>query len=276
MVSNCFRMRTFNAGGNHEIVLPNGKVVLVDPYFPDGAGLTREDVTGADYIILTHCHYDHDGELGYFVRKFGAKVFCGALSAEEVMKYHRIPYNNLFPVFPNSKFTADDLTFEFFQAKHNLMNYAWSPDEDRSKTRGVEGHRALDMFGSMESLDWMLTTSNGFRVMMCSGRTVFEDAFERCRALRPNVLLRQAGFRTDKNPAEQVSPAELAALLARYRAQIVFPFHTEILEARRGKEWVRTYMEQVRREMERLDPAAAFIYPEPYRWYSIGIEVACE
>ena len=27
------KMRTFNAAGNHELVLPSGKVVLIDPYF---------------------------------------------------------------------------------------------------------------------------------------------------------------------------------------------------------------------------------------------------
>lgn len=33
MKSNSFQMRTFDCGANHELVLPNGKVVLIDPYF---------------------------------------------------------------------------------------------------------------------------------------------------------------------------------------------------------------------------------------------------
>ena len=118
MISNSFKMRTFNTGANHEIILPNGKVVLIDPYFV-ACDFDREQVTGADYIIVTHGHYDHDSDVGYFVEKFNSKVFCGTMAAEYMMKFHKIPYDNLFPVFPNSKFTMDDVTFEFWQAKHN-------------------------------------------------------------------------------------------------------------------------------------------------------------
>ncbi len=48
------RLRPFNVGGGFEIILPNGKVVLTDPFFPADqfpGGQTREDVTGADYIL---------------------------------------------------------------------------------------------------------------------------------------------------------------------------------------------------------------------------------
>ena len=129
MTSNSFKMRTFDAGANHEIVLPNGKVVLIDPYFirckfPD---FTREDVTGADYIIVTHGHFDHDSDVGYFIEKFNSKVFCGVMTAEYLMKFHKIPFDNLFPVFPNSKFTMDDLTLELMRSDEfftdPLLNY---------------------------------------------------------------------------------------------------------------------------------------------------------
>ena len=51
-----------------EVVLPNGKVILFDPWtgksegYPDftvETGMTAADFTGADYIILTHAHFDH-------------------------------------------------------------------------------------------------------------------------------------------------------------------------------------------------------------------------
>ena len=150
MNSNSFKMRTFDCGANHEIVLPNGKVVLIDPYFircnfPD---FTREDVTGADYFIVTHGHFDHDSDVGYFVEKFNSKVFCGVMTAEYLMKFHKIPYDNIFPVFPNSKISMDDLTMEFWQAKHNESGKrTWTPDrcgpQGRRHGRVPPAHRHL-------------------------------------------------------------------------------------------------------------------------------------
>ena len=49
------KIRPFNVGGAFEVKLPNGKVILIDPYFTGidfEGGFTREDVTGADYILL--------------------------------------------------------------------------------------------------------------------------------------------------------------------------------------------------------------------------------
>ena len=67
MKSTSLKIRAFNVGGAFEIKLPNGKIVLIDPFFTSNqfeGGFTREDVTGADYILLTHSHYDHDIDVG--------------------------------------------------------------------------------------------------------------------------------------------------------------------------------------------------------------------
>ena len=278
MTSNSFKMRTFDAGANHEIVLPNGKVVLIDPYFircnfPD---FTREDVTGADYIIVTHGHFDHDSDVGYFVEKFNSKVFCGVMTAEHLMKFHKIPFDNIFPVFPETKFTMDDVTFEFWQAKHNESGKrTWTPDHDVCKKMfGIEGHAVADMWGSMESLDVMITTNNGFKIMMASGRAIFQDVFDRCKKLRPNVLLRQSGVRHPDKSGEQVPARELAELLVRYHAQVIFPFHFDVMIKKWGYERVVAYMDEVAKHIQELDPGAMFILPKALKWYSVGIEVA--
>lgn len=277
MKSSSFRMRTFGVGANHEIVLPNGKVVLIDPAFHEAElpGFTLEDVTGADYIVLTHSHYDHDIDIGYFVGKFNSRVFCGAMAAEALMKYHKIPFDNLFAVYPNNRYTLEDVTFEFWQAKHNpAPGRVWTPELDTCRQLyGLEGHAVVDMWGSMESLDFMLTTNNGFRVMMASGQTVFQESFDRCKELRPNVLLRQAGFRNAGG--EQVSARELAELLVRYGAQVIFPFHFDVLLRKwKGHEKVAAYMEEVAAHVRELDCGAMFIMPEALKWYSIGIDVS--
>ena len=280
MTTNCCKIRTYDCGGNHEIVLPNGKIVLVDPYFVDCHfdNFTRDDVTGADYIILTHGHFDHDYDLGYLAKKLNAKVFCGMMVANELVKFHKIPYDNVFPVFPNSTYSMGDVTFNFWQAKHNESGgRTYGPDVDFCKERfGFEGHMEMDNLGYLESLDWMITTNNSFRIMMCSGRAVFGEAFERCKQYRPNLLLRQAGVRHPDNPGEQVPARELAELLARYGAQLIFPFHFDMMIKRWGYEKTEEYMAEVTKELHAIDPGAEFVFPKALKWYSIDMGVTVE
>jgi len=44
-----------------EIVLPSGKVLVIDPYidYSPTAPIKCQEVTGANYIAITHGHYDH-------------------------------------------------------------------------------------------------------------------------------------------------------------------------------------------------------------------------
>ncbi len=279
------KIRPFNVGGAFEVKLPNGKVILIDPYFTGvdfEGGFTREDVTGADYILLTHSHFDHDLDLGYFVKKFNSQVFCGVMSAEEVLKFHQVPYDNLFPVYPNCRYTLPDFTLDTFQAKHNPNGGGtFLPDgltEVYAKL-GLQGHQRCDQLGSIESFDFMITTPNHFSILMASGRVIWDDLFEVCKQKAPNVLLRQAGVREaggDLKSGKQVDPPVLAELLAKYHAQIVFPFHHDVMLARWGKEKTGEYFAQVHAELQKLDPSSALINPQAWKWYNIGIDVSVE
>ena len=283
MNTTSLRIRPFNVGGAFEIVLPNGKVVLVDPFFTGNTflnGETREDVTGADYILLSHSHYDHDLDIGYFCKKFNSKVFCGAQSALELVKYHQIPYDNVFPVYPGQKYTLEDFTVEFFQAKHNPSgDMTYGPAKDLAKTfLNMDGHFGCDVCGYLESLDFLLTTNNNFRILSASGRVIWNELFDVCKAKRPNMLLRQSGVRRGGGAqnGEQVPPAELAQLMVRYGAQIIFPFHHEVLVKRWGLEKTYEYMDEVAKEVQALDPGARFVNPIAWKWYRIGLDVTEE
>ncbi len=73
-----------------------------------------------------------------------------------------------------------------------------------------------------------------------SGRILWKEIFDVCRQQRPNVLLRQAGVRQGHGnlfSGEQVPPAELAELFARYGAQVIIPFHHDVMVRRCG--WTR-------------------------------------
>lgn len=285
MRKNSIRIRPFNVGGAFEIVLPNGKVILLDPYFTGyeiPGGHTVDDITGADYIILSHTHFDHDSDVGYLVRKFNAKVFVGAMSALDLLKFHKIPYDNIFPVYPGQKYTLDDFAVEFFQTKHNPSGGRTFDPENADiafKASGISGHADCDTWGSVESLDFLITTNNNFRILGASGRVIWKELFDVCKDRGPNLLLRQSGVRRGTGSmfdGEQVSPRELAELMVRYGAQTIIPFHHDVLFKRWGEEKTYAYMDEVAAEVEKIDVGAQFINPIAWKWYNIGTDIYIE
>jgi hypothetical protein len=260
-------------GAGHEILLPNKKTILIDPYFTglDFGGFTREDVGGADYILVSHTHYDHEIDLGYFVEKFNSKVFIGAPSVTAALRYHHLPYDNVFPLYPGQSYRLDDFTLDAFQAKHNPTGgLKYSPEGDITFAKmGIRGHKECDDNGYLDSYDFLISTNNGFRILMASGQAIWKNTFD----IHPNVLLRQAGMRKggDLLTGEQVPARELAELLTKYGAQMIFPFHHDVMKNRWGEEKLSAYFEEVSREVAALDPGAAFIYPAAWKWYSLGL-----
>lgn len=274
------QIRSFGVGCAHEILLPNGRHILIDPFFgpEETPERGREAITAADYILITHTHFDHDLAAGYLAKKFGSKVFVGVLSASDFLKFHQIPYDQVFPVTPGQTYTLEDFTLQIWAAKHNPSGgKIYRPETDICKKEtGIEGHQACDHWGSLESVDYMITTKNSLRILVASGRIVWEDLFEECRRQHPNILLRQSGMRKtgeDLFGGGQVSPQELAAVLVRYGAQLVIPFHYDVMVWKIGEDGVREYFWQVKEEVERLALGSSLLYPESWKWYRIGMGV---
>lgn len=272
------KIRSFGVGCAHEIQLANGKHILIDPFFGprESRERGREAITAADYILITHTHFDHDLAAGYLAKKFGSKVFVGVMSAMDFLKFHQIPYDQVFPVTPGQSFQLEDFTLQAWAAKHNPSGgKIYSPETDICKKEtGIEGHQECDNWGSLESLDYMITTGNSLRILVASGRVIWDDLFEECRRQHPDILLRQSGMRKtgeDLFGGGQVSAPELAKVLVRYQAQLVIPFHYDVMIWKSGEDNVRKYFEDVKQEVERLAPGTSLLYPESWKWYQVGL-----
>ncbi len=280
MYSRSVRIRTFNAGCAHEIILENGKVIIIDPFFtgPHMDGHSIDEITGADYILITHTHFDHDLNLGELVRKFNAKVFVGTQSAVPLLKFHKISYDNVYPVYPGQELIFEDFTLDVLQAKHNPTgSRLYSEETDIARDAlGIVGHKECDDCGNLESLDYMITTNNSFKILTASGQLISNTHFAWCKEQGPNVLLRQAGVRTggaDLFSDGQVSPHELAQLFVKYHAQLIIPFHMDVIYKKWGKGKTDQYFQEVEKEVQILSPGSLFVLPEPWKWYEIGVSM---
>lgn len=279
MTSHSFKMRSFNVGNGHEIVLPNGKTILIDPYYPEKTqGHTQDDIQGADYVIITHTHFDHDLNLGYIARKFNSKVILPAMAALAEAKYQRLTYDSIYPAFPNSKLTFPDFSLEVFQAKHNTLGTAaYDPEVDVTyKMAGVKGDLDADALGGIFSLDYLITTNNGFKILLASGQNVWEESISKFREIRPNMLIRQCSVRPlgqDMYSGSQVDAETLAKLFTSYNAQILVPFHMDSILKKWEPEKLDAYFGEVAAHVAKLDPGAVFLPPQAWKWYNVGINV---
>ncbi len=283
MKQNCIRFRAMNVGGLFEIVLPNGKVILIDPWFTDidgsdypfEGGHSREDIERVDYIIITHTHYDHDSDVAYFVKKFNCPVFCNAFAAGELLKYFKLPYDMVFPFLPGETFQNADFSLTAYLGKHNHSGErTFLPVPPAGGPDRAELHH----LGSLFEFDVLITTRNNFRILFAGGRPENEDVFDRCKKQGPNLLLRQACVRevNEDGTRTPISAKKMAELLCRYRSGLVIPFHHDILVKIWGEEKTAAYFAEVAEEMQALEPGTSLFYPEAWKWYNLSLSLEAE
>ena len=274
-----------------EIVLPNGKVLLFDPWmgksegypgFRVDTGLTPDDFTGADYVVITHCHFDHVDDAAYAVKKlakdtYGGHIFVPALSAKLVADLYDIPYREIIPVYPNESFETEDLILDFYPCRHfgdrgAPVGPRPSVNAQRSAERNQPPLQAMsDAMGSLEEVDIGVTVKeNNFRFMMLGGRIYrFNNVIKRCESFRPDFVIRQLspGF----------APEEYAEMCHQYHAPLVFPSHHDSHDLQRVRNTTyEAYFEAVNHRLEELHSATRVVNIEPKKWYTLGISCTAE
>ncbi|MHA1129974.1 MAG: MBL fold metallo-hydrolase [Candidatus Helarchaeota archaeon] len=76
------------------------EIILIDPYLtrnPDSEPkipLKPKDVKKADYIFLSHGHFDHSYDVGTIAKQTGAKIYCSS-EASEIFRNESVPENQI-------------------------------------------------------------------------------------------------------------------------------------------------------------------------------------
>lgn len=274
-------------GACYEIVLPNGKVILTDPFITPNRldGFTADDVTGADYILCSHTHYDHTSDIAYLLKKFcpaitketvqtmkvidHPKLVIGSMAAPYLSQCFDIDYVHIYPASDGTVYDFEDFELQIFNAKHCA-----APSERAVPSRacltakerfGQDGHGICDQIGWMEELDFVITTRNNFRIMIVSGMPAYRNIYHAADQLRPNVVIRQFFG----------PPEDYAKLLAPFHAQLYLPNHHEHISEQTGVD-IGEYVSRASLELKKHDPYARLINPAPYQWYQLSLGVKAE
>ena len=268
------QMRYIN-GQCYEFILPNGKHLITDPYVTPTKGLSNagfrafsvEEIERADYILITHSHFDHTSDLGYLAKKFGSMVFAGSMTIALMAEFFDLDYGKLFPVSEMQTFELEDFTLTCYKGKH----FATKPMlRERSmkitqKKFGVEGYGEIDTLGVVETFDFCITFSNNLRLQFVSGDSVLNNPYTVAQSFRPNILIRHSMGGWD--------PTYYASLIAKFHAQVAFPMHHDNILAGKYSRTMDEFSSGVEQALYDIGSNTRFVNPEPYRWYTLSMQL---
>ena len=250
----------------YEIILPNGKKIVIDPCidYSKKVEFTADDFGKVDYIILSHSHYDHTMEIANILKNGKAKLIAGEMSMYSLCRFFDVDFDLLFPVSANESYEYDDFCLDVYRGKHTLMNN----DHNTMATRNwpdifPEGHRECDIYGSMEYMNYLITTNENIRILNWGGpkeNFYFNNIFDIAKKMRPNIIIKQL--------STKYTPEEFAETIARLKAQIVLPLHQDGVD-RKGQITSEEYIHRANEHLEKLNSKTRIINPKRYEWLSI-------
>jgi L-ascorbate metabolism protein UlaG (beta-lactamase superfamily) len=183
-------------------------VVLIDPYISRlkyGGGspedtrpaFARTDIaqsdttlidsliTEADFILVTHSHFDHLADVPYIARKTGAKVVAHE-TANTILRAYGIPDDQLYTVKGGEDYQFEDFSVRVVPGLHSALNEKLYYDSRRyDETTELEAPLRINQFIEGGSLNF-LARFDGRTVLAMGSMNFIEREFE---GLNPDVLL---------------------------------------------------------------------------------------
>lgn len=103
-----------------EIVLPNGKTLVIDPFVNDSVSspITSDQFEGCDYLFLTHGHYDHILDAGKLAARFNPIIYCSQLVSKSLSIHLGVNLDQIRTVTAGDTVRANGMTIEVIQGTH--------------------------------------------------------------------------------------------------------------------------------------------------------------
>lgn len=292
----------WNGFAFYEIRLPNGKVIITDPYqYLINKKLCAEEsyakyndqkasdtISGCDYVLLTHGHGDHIADLPDIMTKYRqAKLVIPDNSAASILIEHG--YNpmsrNIQIVGDNDRLEFDDFTLECFRGRHttigpaDLVKPRFAKMMEEAPYREMEKYQNLDgsfniqsahlhIWTTLEFRNYKITTNDGTVIFIWGGQ-INED-FRRWRyhGMRPDIMLVQVAATNVGDNRDNPDAENLAKFIADVEPSIVLPIHQEkfssVILDNIGEQCIKHFADK-NKEIEYLNPVA-------YQWYAFKKE----
>ena len=278
----------------YEIVLPNGKVIVTDPFYWEGDnlkglpeltrqqenslkvyaqnGFSPDQFSGADYILISHVHGDHINIVADLWNKFYGRVLVPAGAAEELAQVLDIPYGAIMPLYPGNTYYLDDFTLTVYPGAHDNRAFRegvfMRPSDPRTPYAASDDFdipcpNRLNGLGTMFCFNFLIETKENYRIDFSAGRD-YDDHVRHVREKAPNLMLRHR--------IRSFTPEEYARQMEAMGAQLMMPLHHN--NARATGEDLNDYFERVNGILKADGYPGVAFNPKPYQWYRIATGIS--
>lgn len=95
--------------------------VMRDDYFVSDTLLIDSLISGADFILVHHSHFDHLSDVPYIARITGAKVI-GTETTCNILRAYGIPVDQLYPVRGGEDYQFENFSVRVIPSIHSALN----------------------------------------------------------------------------------------------------------------------------------------------------------
>ena len=175
-----------------------------------------------DYILVSHLHWDHIGDLRFLYDKYHPLVISGSLGRSELIDYLDANQADFDPAVVNVELDFGSFKVKPLYAIHrNLkkkLNEPFISDYlEKLKCLDPKMH-CVQKMGTLEMMNYLLTLADGMSVLIWGGE--FDVVQENMlRDLKPDVALVQYS---------PTMPERLSRILDSIKAEKVIPYHHDI------------------------------------------------
>ncbi|MDO8688781.1 MAG: MBL fold metallo-hydrolase, partial [Dehalococcoidia bacterium] len=226
-----------------EMVLPTGETVVIDPYLDDSftAPVDSDAITRADWILLTHGHYDHILDIGKIANRCGSTVICSDVAAQSLVELLGVDPKQIRVATMGDRLNLGALSVEVFPGIHVDLGEAARQEAEERRGSGAPPEATLDdalksddetirrkaqnarvayrKYPGGQQLNYCLQLPGNLRLYMF-GSVPDASLLPVVRGARPNVILLQLIKRWEEKAAE---------LAVQSGCQIVIPQHHDAL-----------------------------------------------
>ena len=287
----CFQ---WHGGAFYEFRLPGGRTLITDPYqygskrnyVTDSSRQACDVISGCDYVLLTHTHFDHAQDLPGVVEKY---PHCFVVVPDDayvsLMMVHG--YNsfvsNIQPVGSCDRLEFEDIAVEGFRGKHTILSpqdpvlqdnpdifASGIPYEKQGRYQNEDGSfhmlRGLaDIEGGMAFRNYKVTLNNGICLFIWGGE-LKKDFRKYCyKNMKPDILFVQLAATNVGGDRLYPNMDEITEFIEYVNPRIALPIHQENFQWEQLKQMETQCREKLKKDQKNI----CYWNPEPSRWYAL-------
>ncbi|MCI8888462.1 MAG: MBL fold metallo-hydrolase [Hungatella sp.] len=210
----------WHGGAFFEFVLGDGTVIITDPYqygskrgyVKDNTKYASEIITGCDYVLLSHTHFDHAQDLPAIVNRFPDSILIVPDDAyvSLMMRQGHNPFlSRIQPVGHQDRLEFEEFRLDTYRGKHTVLSVndpvmkgheedfvQGVPYMEQEKYRAEEGtfdtvKGMFDVEAAMAFRNYQLTLPTGESILIWGGE--FDHDYRRFlyKDMKPDLMLLQ-------------------------------------------------------------------------------------